>query len=232
MPRLRSLVAVSDSYTSSSITNRRPANRDSAARMLANFSSAVEPGTRLVVAMAPALTSGFIVRSALSSMAITELKGRPVLLTPSLRRASSWPRVWQTRAKTKSLETLSMANSWSASPTEKRRPLHPGDTHAEGAGRRRGEGGNVIGDGPLVEMAIALVARGDDGLHVSVGRERPGRYSFGRSVVIPEGIVVHAHPLLASVPTSLQRPPVCPPVPSRLITPGSDVPGPKVHPAV
>src|SRR5271166_3844854 len=110
--------------------------------------------------------------------------------------------------------------------------LHPGETHAEGAGRRRGEGGNVIGDGPLVEMAIALVARGDDGLHVSVGRERPGRYSFGRSVVIPEGIVVHAHPLLASVPTSLQRPPVCPPVPSRLITPGSDVPGPKVHPAV
>jgi len=48
--------------------------------MFWNFSSAVVPGTRLVVAMAPALTSGFIVRSALSSMAITELKGRPVLL--------------------------------------------------------------------------------------------------------------------------------------------------------
>ena len=93
MPRLRSLVATSDSYTSSSIVNRRPANRDIAATMLSNFSSAVVPGTRLVVAMAPALTNGFIVRSALSSMAITELKGRPVLLTPSFRRAWTCPRL-------------------------------------------------------------------------------------------------------------------------------------------
>jgi hypothetical protein len=45
--------------------------------MVSNFSSAVVPGTRPVVAMAPALTRGFIVRSALSSIAITELKGRP-----------------------------------------------------------------------------------------------------------------------------------------------------------
>src|SRR5690242_21560909 len=58
MPRLRSLVAASDSYTSSSITSRRPANRDIAAAMLSNFSSAVVPGTRLVVAMAPAFTQG------------------------------------------------------------------------------------------------------------------------------------------------------------------------------
>jgi hypothetical protein len=72
------LVATSDSYTSSSITNRRPANRDIAATMLSNFSSAAVPGTRLVVAMAPALTKGFIVRSALSSIAITELNGRPL----------------------------------------------------------------------------------------------------------------------------------------------------------
>ena len=53
---------------------------------------AVGAEARLVVAMASALTSGFIVRSALSSMAITELKGRPVLLTPSFRRASSCPK--------------------------------------------------------------------------------------------------------------------------------------------
>ena len=53
------------------------------------MSSAVAPGTRLVVAIAPALTIGFIVRSSLSSMAMTELNGSPVLLTPSLRRASS-----------------------------------------------------------------------------------------------------------------------------------------------
>jgi hypothetical protein len=87
------LVAASEAYTSWSITSGRPANRDSAARMRPNFSSAVAPGTRLAVAMAPALTSGFIMRSALSSMAITELKGKPVLLTPSFRLACSCPRV-------------------------------------------------------------------------------------------------------------------------------------------
>ena len=57
--------------------------------MRPNFSSIVAPGTRLVVASAPALTMGFMVRSSLSSMPITESKGRPVLLTPSLRLASS-----------------------------------------------------------------------------------------------------------------------------------------------
>ena len=41
------------------------------------------------MAIAPALTIGFIVRFAFSSIAITELKGRPVLFTPSFRRAAS-----------------------------------------------------------------------------------------------------------------------------------------------
>ena len=57
--------------------------------MACHLSSAVAPGTRLVVAMAPAFTIGFIVRSSLSSMAMTELNGMPVLFTPSRRRASS-----------------------------------------------------------------------------------------------------------------------------------------------
>ena len=47
------------------------------------------PGARLVVAIAPALTIGFIVRSALSSTAITELNGKPVLFTPRRTRAAS-----------------------------------------------------------------------------------------------------------------------------------------------
>ncbi len=51
--------------------------------MCSNFSSGEPPGTRLVVARAPALTIGFMVRSSLSSMPITESKGNPVLLTPS-----------------------------------------------------------------------------------------------------------------------------------------------------
>ena len=67
----------------------RPAKRDRPSRMNSHRSSLVAPGTRLVVAMAPALTIGFIVRSSFNSMAITELKASPVALTPSSRWASS-----------------------------------------------------------------------------------------------------------------------------------------------
>ena len=73
-------------------------------------------------------------------------------------------------------------------------PADSGHAHAEGAGRRRGQGRNIVGDGPLAEMAVALVSGGDEGLHVSIGRELPGRYSFGLRVVAGEGIVVHLHP--------------------------------------
>ena len=93
--------------------------------MFSNFSAPVAPGTRLEAASAPALTMGFMVRSALSSMPITESKGSPVLLTPSLRRASAGPRASHTSAKTKSLEMLWMVNSCSASPTAKARPCTP-----------------------------------------------------------------------------------------------------------
>ena len=48
-----------------------------------------------------------------------------MLLTPSLRRASSGPMVSQTRANTKSLEMLWMVNSCSASPMAKTRPCTP-----------------------------------------------------------------------------------------------------------
>src|SRR6516225_1190358 len=74
-------------------------------------------------------------------------------------------------------------------------PANPGDTHAEGTGRRRGQGRNVVGDRSLVEMAIALVAGRDEGLYVGIGRECPGRYVFGLRGVAGEGIVVHVHPL-------------------------------------
>ena len=77
------------------------------------------------MASAPAFTIGFMVRSSLSSIPITESKGSPVLFTPSLRRASAGPRASQTRAKTKSLEMLWMVNSCSASPMAKTRPRTP-----------------------------------------------------------------------------------------------------------
>src|SRR5215813_9414996 len=74
-------------------------------------------------------------------------------------------------------------------------PANPGNAHPEGAGRSRGQGRNIVGDGPLAEMAIALVASRDEGLHVSIGREHSGRYSFGLSMIAGEGLVIHAHPL-------------------------------------
>jgi len=80
--------------------------------------------------------------------------------------------------------------------------VKPGHAHAEGAGRRRGQGRNIVGDGPLVDMEIALVADGDERLHVCVGRELSGRYSFGLGVVAGDGIVVHIHPLGGRFPAS------------------------------
>ena len=93
--------------------------------MRANFSSIVTPGTRLAVASAPALTIGFMVRSSLSSMPITESNGIPVLFTPSFWRASWWPSTSHTRAKTKTFEMLWMVNGTSASPVAKKRPCTP-----------------------------------------------------------------------------------------------------------
>src|SRR5689334_3084382 len=90
-------------------------------------------------------------------------------------------------------------------------PADPGHAHAEGAGRRRGQGRNIVGDGPLAEMSITLVAGGDEGLHVSVGREFPGRYSFGLGVVAGEGIVVHRHPLASECWSARAKVPAVPP---------------------
>ena len=78
-----------------------------------------------MVAIAPALTNGFIVRSTFSSTAIRESKGKPVLLTPSRRRASSYPIASQTSANTKGFETLWMENLVSTSPISKDLPLAP-----------------------------------------------------------------------------------------------------------
>ena len=63
MPRFLKFVVDSDSYTSWSTASVRPAKRPSPSAMKENFSSADSPGTRLVVAIAPALTIGLMVRS-------------------------------------------------------------------------------------------------------------------------------------------------------------------------
>ena len=78
-----------------------------------------------MVAIAPALTNGFIVRSSFSSTAISELNGKPVLLTPRRCRAASYPIASQTSAKTNGLETLWIENAVSTSPISKNRPPAP-----------------------------------------------------------------------------------------------------------
>ena len=56
-----------------------------------HFASAVAPGTRLVVAIAPAFTIGFVRPSGLRSTPASELNGRPVAFAPSFWRACSAP---------------------------------------------------------------------------------------------------------------------------------------------
>ena len=99
----------------------------------AHLSSTVDPGTRLVVAMAPAFTSGFMVRLSLSSTAMTESNGRPVAfvaeqLAGRVRRRSAS----HTSANTNGLDTLWMENGMVASPTEIVWPATPDDARTEG----------------------------------------------------------------------------------------------------
>jgi len=110
MPWLRAFVADADAYTSSSKPRSRPAKRESPSR------SESQRPARLVVAMAPELTIGFVRPSALRSTAAMELNGRPVPLTPTRSRTASGPSCSQTSAKTNGLDTLMIVNSRSASP--------------------------------------------------------------------------------------------------------------------
>src|SRR6516225_11487158 len=90
-----------------------------------HLASTVAPAARLVVAIAPAFTIGLVRPSTLSSIAVSELNGSPVLFTPSLSRACSAPIDWQTNANTKGLDTLMIANSYSALPAGYTLPLVP-----------------------------------------------------------------------------------------------------------
>ena len=81
------------------------------------MSSAVAPGTRLVVAIAPAFTIGFVRPSSLRSTAASELNGSPVRVDAEpLRAPRSGPSASQTSANTNGFETLMIVNSTSASP--------------------------------------------------------------------------------------------------------------------
>src|SRR5258705_3457610 len=86
-------------------------------------------------------------------------------------------------------------------------PTNPGNAHAEGAGRRGGEGRNVVGDDALIKMEKALVPGGDESLHVSIGRKFPRRYSFDPTMVVGKGSGVHGRPSVGEyLPVSTRWP--------------------------
>ena len=81
---LRKLVSEADAYTSSFSGSFRPANRDKPSWMNCHLASAVAPGTRLVVAIAPAFTIGFVRPSGLRSIAGEGIERQPGAVRPEL----------------------------------------------------------------------------------------------------------------------------------------------------
>jgi len=119
------LVSDAEAETSSLSGSLRPANHDNPSWMNLHLSSRLAPGTRLVVAIAPEFTIGFVRPSGLRSIPSSELNARPVAFTPIFCRTASTPRASHTRAKTNGLETLMIVKSYSASPIEWTLPLLP-----------------------------------------------------------------------------------------------------------
>ena len=113
------------------------------------------PGARLVVAIAPEFTIGFVI-PAPASIAASELNGCPVASAPSSSTARSAPIRSQTRASTNGLETLMIVNAWSA-----RRPRTPAAVPTRlipsRSGGIRASDGVHVGHGALAGSAEALV---------------------------------------------------------------------------
>ncbi len=122
MAWLRWLVAASDRYTSSSTESFRPAKASWMDRIRAHFSSPVFPSTRLVVAMAPGFTKGFISFPRICSMATMELNTCPVASTPIFSSTASAPAVSITLARVNTLEIDWMENWLPTSPFWKTLP--------------------------------------------------------------------------------------------------------------
>ena len=84
---------------------------------------------------------GFVRPSALCSTAESELKARPVALTPIRSRRASGPCRSHTRANTKGFATLMIVNPTSASPIEKTRPVAPTTLIPKRSGATRASAG-------------------------------------------------------------------------------------------
>ncbi len=106
-----------------SSTRARPANRDSPASRDSQRASRSGPGHSAVVAIAPALTIGFVRPAGSRSTAYAELNARPVAFTPTRRRTSATPTASPMSAKTNGFETLITVNGVCASPATARSPV-------------------------------------------------------------------------------------------------------------
>jgi hypothetical protein len=76
-----------------------------------HFSAKFSPGAKLVVAIAPEFTMGLVRPSSPRSTPSTELKARPVALTPIFSRTVAAPRCSATNAKMNGFDTLMIVNS-------------------------------------------------------------------------------------------------------------------------
>src|SRR6201993_3407387 len=116
MALLWALVACSEALISSLMDSGRPANALWISRILRHRSAGSAARTKLVVAIAPALTKGDGCVWWWSSRASTESKAAPVGFAPSLARTTRWPRSSMTNANVNTFEMDSIGNWWSTSP--------------------------------------------------------------------------------------------------------------------
>ena len=114
----------------------RPANADRPRTRNCHLASAVPPGSRLVAAIAPGFTMGFVTPSLPRSTAASELNGSPVAFAPIFLRACSGPSTAQASANTNGLATLMIGERAAASPaaylvpvtSARQMPNRPGGT--------------------------------------------------------------------------------------------------------
>ena len=138
-------MAEAEAYTSSLSASLRPANSQSPSWMNFHLLGMLDLGTKLVVAIAPELTVGLVRASVFHSIPSTELKARPVALSPSFSRLTSTPISWHTSAKMNGLETLIMVNSYCAFPRRVDIADRIYDADAKQAGRHPGQRGIHLG---------------------------------------------------------------------------------------
>ena len=168
--------------------------------MNSHLASLVAPGTRLVVAIAPALTIGFMVRSLFNSMAMTELKASPVAFTPSSRCGLL---VADGVAHQREDERLGDALDGEAMIriADREAPTaHTEDAHPEERRIGIGKSGDVVGDGTIVEGSVEVMDLGQEQLDdLGDGRLTGGHRRGGRRLVKRQWDVHDVVPSLAEL---------------------------------